>query len=90
MAQERIIETLDTDGNTVSRHVTISEGTDRSGRIWLVLILLVAIAAALFAIDRYSSAEITKDAAIADAANEVGEAADQVGNAAQEAVKKIG
>ena len=90
MAQERIIETLNNDGEPVSRHIVITEGSDRSGRIWLVLVLLAAIAVALFAVDRYSSAEITKDTAIAEAANEVGEAADQVGNAAQEAVKKIG
>ena len=90
MAQERIIETHSEEGDVVSRHVIIDEGRDRSGRLWLVLVLLVAIIGVLFAVDQLSVAEITKDAAVTQAAEQVGEAADQVGDAAQEAAKKIG
>ena len=90
MAQERIIETRTPDGGMVSRHVIIIEGRDRTGRIWLVLVLLAGIVGALFAVDRLSDAEITKDAAITQVAQDVGDAANQVGDAAQDAVEKIG
>ena len=90
MAQERIIETRTPDGDMVSRHVIINEGRDRTGRIWLVLVLLAGIVGALFAVDRLSDAEITKDAAITQVAQDVGDAANQVGDAAQDAVEKIG
>lgn len=90
MAQERIIETRSEQGDVVSRHVIINEGSERSGRLWLVLVLLVAIIGVLFAVGQLSDAEMTKDAAITQAAEQVGEAAEQVGDAAQEAAKKVG
>ena len=90
MAQERIIETRTRDGAMVSRHIIINEGNDRFERVWLVLVLLAGIVGALFAIDQLSDAEITKDAAITQAAQDVGAAANQVGDAAQDAVEKIG
>ena len=90
MVQERIIETRTEEGDVVSRHVIINEGSERSGRLWLVLVLLVAIVGVLFAVDQLSEAEITKDAAVTQAAEQVGEAADKVGDAAQEAARKIG
>jgi hypothetical protein len=50
--------------------------------VLILLVLGVAIVGFLF-INQMSSAEVTKDNAIAGAANEVGQAANQVGEAAQ-------
>ena len=47
-------------------------------------VLLVAVGVWFFT--QQSGAEIAKDNAVADAANQVGEAANQVGDAAQDAV----
>ena len=90
MADDRITETRTTDpqGNT---HTTVTHDT-RGGRgggggkiaVLLVLVLLVAVGVWFFT--QQSGAEIAKDNAVADAANQVGEAANQVGDAAQDAV----
>lgn len=90
MAQERIVETRGDDGEIVSRHVVIEEGERRSGSGWLLLlVLLIAVVAAIFLFGRYSDAEVAKDNAIGQAANEVGEAANKVGDAAQDAVEQV-
>lgn len=91
MTQERIIETRTLDGETVSRHTLITESSDRLGKGWLLLlVLLVAAVAALFMLNTVGDAEIAKDNAVASAANEVGEAANKVGTVAQDAVDKLG
>ena len=89
MADDRITETRTTDpqGNT---HTTVTHDTRNGGggggkiAILLVLVLLVAVGVWFFT--QQSGAEIAKDNAVADAANQVGEAANQVGDAAQDAV----
>jgi len=89
MADDRITETRTTDpqGNT---HTTVTHDTRSGGggggkiAILLVLVLLVAVGVWFFT--QQSGAEIAKDNAVADAANQVGEAANQVGDAAQDAV----
>lgn len=90
MAHERIVETRGEDGEIVSRHITIEESERRSGSGWLLLlVLLIAVVAAIFLFDRYGQAEMAKDNAIGQAANEVGEAANKVGDAAQDAVEQV-
>ena len=85
MTEERITETTDAAGNTHTTHTVVADGEGRRGGTNWVLILLVlgvAIVGFLF-INQMSSTEVTKDNAIAGAANEVGQAANQVGEAAQ-------
>lgn len=85
MTEERITETTDAAGNTHTTHTVISDGeTRRGGTNWVLILLVLAVAiVGIFFVAQMNSAEVAKDNAIADAANEVGEAADQVGEAAQ-------
>ena len=56
--------------------------------VWLLSAILVVllVAVGVWFFTQQSGAEIAKDNAVADAANQVGEAANQVGDAAQDAV----
>ncbi len=91
MTNERITETTDSQGNTHTTRV-ISEGGSSSGGSakWVFLIILVAaIGVGAYLFSQTGAAEIAKDNAIADAANEVGEAAGQVGEAAQDVADTV-
>jgi hypothetical protein len=88
MTEERIIRTENPDGTTSTTHTTVINDGERdggAGKWFLLLILAIAIAAVIYFISMGSNAEIAKDTAITDAANQVGEAAGQVGEAAQDA-----
>lgn len=87
MADDRITETRTTDpqGNT---HTTVTHDTrgGGGGKIAILLVLVLLVAVGVWFFSQQSGAEIAKDNAVADAANQVGEAANQVGDAAQDAV----
>ena len=89
MSEDRITETRNTDpqGNT---HTTVTHDTrgggGGGGKIAMLLVLVLLVAVGVWFFTQQSGAEIAKDNAVADAANQVGEAANQVGNAAQDAV----
>ena len=86
MADDRITETRTTDpqGNT---HTTVThDPRGGGGKIALLLVLVLLVAVGVWFFTQQSGAEIAKDNAVADAANQVGEAANQVGDAAQDAV----
>lgn len=91
MTEERITETTDAAGNTHTTHTVVSDGEPRSGGTNWVLIILVLVVAVvgIFFLTQMNSAEVTKDNAIAGAADEVGQAADQVGDAAQNAGEAV-
>ena len=87
MTEERITQTTDDTGNTHTTHTIVHDGGSQSGGFRWGLLLLVAVIAigAFIVFSQVSDAEIARDNAIADAADEVGEAAGQVGEAAQDA-----
>ena len=90
MSEDRITETRTTDpqGNTHTpvTHDTRGGGGGGGGKIAVLLVLVLLVAVGVWFFTQQSGAEIAKDNAVADAANQVGEAANQVGNAAQDAV----
>lgn len=85
MTEERITETETPNGNTHTHTTVVTEGEKSSGGSkWFIAIALVIIAVlGLFAFNQMGSAEIAKDEAVAEAADNIGEAAGQVGNAAE-------
>ena len=92
MTEERITTTEDERGNTHTTHVVSDDRTTNGGGAakWVfLLILVVAIAIGAYLLAQGNASEMTKDAAITDAANEVGEAAGQVGDAAQDAANEV-
>ncbi|MFN4112460.1 MAG: hypothetical protein ACK4GD_00805 [Sphingomonadaceae bacterium] len=91
MTEERIETHRDTDGTThTTTVIREAEAPKRGAGPWLVIAVIVALAvAALVVFSQYGQSEIAKDAAIAEAANEVGAAAQQVGEAAQEAADQM-
>ena len=92
MVEERVTETRTPAGETTgTTHTTIITDERRSrGGGWLIaLVLLVALIVGVWAFTQFSGAEVAKDAAIADAADDVGNAAQQVGDAAQDAADSL-
>ena len=90
MTEERITQTTDPQGNTHTTH-TIETGSSEGGAAkWaFLLILVIGLAGGAYLLTRTSDAEIARDNAITEAANEVGEAANQVGEAAQDAADSL-
>jgi uncharacterized protein HemX len=89
MAEERITEVETPSGNT---HTTVVTDAPRTGggATWLILLLLlVVVAVAAVYLSGMSGAEVAKDNAVADAAEDVGTAAGQVGDAAQDAADAV-
>lgn len=91
MTEERITETTDAAGNTHTTHTVVTDtGRKSSGTSWGLLVLLAVLAIGAFVVfTQISDAEVAKDNAVADAAEEVGEAAGQVGDAAQSAGEAV-
>ncbi|MXP25379.1 hypothetical protein GRI39_04870 [Altererythrobacter indicus] len=91
MTEERITEVETPEGRTHT-HTTVIADKPRSGNSWIVILIAVLVfgAIAIWGISTFGGAEVAKDNAVANAANEVGAAANQVGDAAQDAAKKIG
>ena len=91
MAEERITQ-VETPAGDTHTHTTVITDAPRSGggTMWLVLLLLVVVAGvALFYLSGMSGAEVAKDNAVAEAADDVGNAAQQVGEAAQDAADSV-
>lgn len=91
MTEERITRTTDDTGNTHTTHTVVTDGETRKGGFgWGLLILIAVIAIGAFVLfSQMSGAEVAKDNAVADAANDVGDAAGQVGDAAQGAGEAV-
>ncbi len=90
MAEERITQVETPTGSHT--HTTVVSDRPRSGggAMWLVaLLLLVVVAFAVFYFSGMSGAEVAKDNAVAEAADDVGNAAQQVGDAAQDAADAV-
>ncbi|MCK0100514.1 hypothetical protein MWU38_14100 [Qipengyuania sp. S6317L1] len=86
MSEERITETTDAQGNTHTTRVVSDGGSGGGMAKWaFLLVLVIALGVAGFLLTQTNTAEIAKDNAITEAAQDVGEAAGQVGEAAQEA-----
>lgn len=91
MTEERITEVRTPEGNTHT-HTTVVTDQPRSGGVgkWIGLLILIVAAVAAFVIfSQMSDAEIAKDAAVTDAAEQVGNAAGQVGDAAEQAIDEV-
>ncbi|MEE4200105.1 hypothetical protein [Erythrobacter sp.] len=90
MSDERITQHTDAQGNTHTTH-TIEKGSSGGGTAkWaFLLILVVALGVGGYLLTQTNNAEIARDNAIADAANDVGEAAGQVGGAAENAADAV-
>lgn len=91
MTEERITETTTPTGETHTTHTVITDGETRSGGTnWgIILIVLVVAVVGIFFLTQMSGAEVAKDNAVAEAADQVGDAAGQVGEAAQNAGEAV-
>lgn len=94
MTEERITETRTEtpSGDTHTQTTVVHERDETSGgggKLLTIVVLLVLAALAIFAFMQMSDAEVARDNAIADAAEEVGDAAGQVGDAAQDAADNL-
>ncbi|WP_305095896.1 hypothetical protein [Croceibacterium aestuarii] len=91
MTEERITEVRTPEGDTHTTHTTvISDEPRRGGSGWLIaIVLLVAVVAGLWIFSTMGGAEMAKDDAVAQAADDVGNAANSVGDAAKEAADSV-
>lgn len=90
MTEERITEVESPDGHTHTHTTVITDQPKSSISGWFVMFLvLLAVLAGIWAFTQMGGAEVAKDNAIADAANNVGNAANQVGSAAEEVADKV-
>jgi hypothetical protein len=79
------------DGNTHTTHTVTSDEPRSGGSGWVIAIVLVlAVIVGVWAFTQMGGAEVAKDEAITNAANDVGDAAQSVGDAAQDAADSIG
>ena len=92
MTEERITETRTPEGD-VHTHTTVITDQPRSGGggfKWFGLLILIVVAGvAVLIFTRMSDAEVAKDTAVAEAAEDVGNAAGQVGDAAEQAIDEV-
>ena len=97
MTEERITQVRDGHG-AVHTHTTVirDEPADNApgrgggaGRVVAVGLLVIAGVLAFVFVDRLSNAEVGKDAAVAEAAQDVGNAANQVGDAVEQGVENL-
>ena len=93
MTEERITETTDSQGNTHTTRVIRESGSGNAGggfAKWaFLLVLVVALGVGAVLMTQTNTAEIAKDNAVADAANDVGDAAQQVGDAARDVADDV-
>lgn len=91
MTEERITRHTDEEGHTHTTHTVVSDAGSRGGGTTAVLVILAiaAILVAVYFFGNMSNAEIAKDAAIGNAANEVGAAANQAGEAIDQAADRV-
>jgi hypothetical protein len=94
MSEERIVETRGEDGAVHTHTTVIRDEPARSsgggmGKFLLLGLLVIAGVVAFMFVDRMSTAEAGKDAAVAEAAQDVGDAANQVGDAVEQGVENL-
>lgn len=92
MTEERITRVETPEGNTHTTTTVINDGKAKSGggTTWFVLfVVLLAVLVGIWAFTQMGGAEMTKDNAVAEAADKVGAAADNVGEAAQDAGQAV-
>lgn len=91
MAEERITEVESPEGSTHTHTTVITDEPRRrgSGGLIIALVLVLALIAGIYFFTQTSGAEVAKDTAIADAANQVGDAAQQAGNAVERAADEV-
>jgi len=92
MTEERIVETRSPEGTTHTHTTVVTDGRERKSGASTVILLIVAaivVIAAIWAFTNMSGAEVAKDNAVANAADEVGNAAGAIGNAAQDAAGAV-
>ena len=91
MSEERITETTDAQGNTHTTRVVSDGGSGGGMAKWaFLLVLVIALGVAGFLLTQTNTAEIAKDNAITEAAQDVGEAAQEAGEAARDAAENMG
>lgn len=95
MAEERVTERTDAQGNVTERVVerdiggtTIVERRGGGGGIFAVLLVL-ALAVGAYFLFVANESESKKDDAVAEAAGDVGAAAEKIGDAAEKATDKL-
>ncbi|MGC1270561.1 MAG: hypothetical protein WA842_08210 [Croceibacterium sp.] len=91
MTEERITEIETPTGNTHTTTTVVHDAPQRSGGgSWVLFLLVIVLAVVgLWAFSTMGGAEVNKDNAVAEAANDVGNAANQVGEAAQDAAREV-
>lgn len=88
MAEERIVTTETPPGAAPVTHTTVIHDAGRrgGGSGWFIgIVLVLALIAGVYFFTQMSGAEMAKDNAVTNAANEVGSAAKEVGSAANAA-----
>ena len=90
MTEERITRVETPSGNTHTTTTILSDEPKRgkSGIFLFILLAIVAIVA-IVVFTQMGGAEVAKDNAVADAANQVGETAQQVGDAVEGAAEEL-
>ena len=87
MTEERITETETPSGNIHTSHTVVTDDGARSsggGSGWLIALVLIIVAiVGIYIYSQQSGAEVSKDNAVAAAADNVSEAAQNVGDAAK-------
>jgi len=94
METEHIVTTGSNDPAAPATHTTIiREGGESSGGgkgVWVGLLAVILLAVVGFVVfGQMSDAEVAKDNAVADAADQVGNAANQVGDAVEQGVDDL-
>ncbi|GAA4643925.1 hypothetical protein GCM10023115_18850 [Pontixanthobacter gangjinensis] len=90
MTEERITRTETAEGETHTHTTVIKDSSEGGSKSWLFLvILLIAVVGGIYVFTQMGGAEVAKDTAIADAAEQVGDAATKVGDAAEEAADTV-
>jgi hypothetical protein len=93
MTEERVTRVETPEGNTHTSTTVVHDGEPRrsgSGMTWFVLfVVLLAVLIGIWAFTQMGGAEMAKDNAVANAANQVGAAADNIGDAAQDAGQAV-
>ena len=87
MTEERITETETPTGDVHTTHTVITDGDARSGggAGWLIALVLIIVAVVgIYIFSQQSAAQVSKDNAVAAAADNVSEAAQNVGDAAKD------
>ncbi|MDN3645562.1 hypothetical protein QWY75_04985 [Pontixanthobacter aestiaquae] len=90
MTEERTTTTKTPDGNTHTETVIRTDESGSGSKGWVFLVvLLIAVIAGIYFLSQMGGAEMAKDGAIADAAEQVGNAAEQAGDAVEEVADTV-